>query len=75
MITEARMAMLKPSMTKELPINAAVINSVTALMTIKNNPSVIIVTGSVSTINIGLITTFINDSKTLAIIAAPNPSK
>lgn len=75
MITEAMIAIPKPSMTKELPMNAAVINNVIALMTIKNNPNVTIVTGSVNTINTGLINTFITDSKTLAITAAPIPSK
>src|SRR5690606_30122125 len=74
-ITAARMAVPKPSITKESPINDCVSINVMALITNKNRPNDSTVTGKVNRMSIGLTMTFNIDRITLAKIAAPTPSK
>ncbi|KGP73602.1 hypothetical protein N782_04090 [Pontibacillus yanchengensis Y32] len=74
-IIVARMAIPKPSMTKLLPNKACVIIRVIALITNKNNPSVINVMGRVSTTKMGLTMTFNTDKIKLAIIAVTKLSR
>ena len=62
-----------PLMLNASPIKAAVSISVIALMTNKNNPSVINVTGRVKSTKIGRTIVFSTAKMTLAIMAAPNP--
>lgn len=59
----------KPWMTKLLPIIDAVSINVTALITKRNKPRVITVTGKVKTTNIGFTIRFTIARMTLAIIA------
>ncbi len=72
-IMAAKIAIPNPSITKADPINAAVNLNVIALMTNRNRPNVIIVTGSVKNTNIGRTIKFKIDRMILAKKAAPNP--
>ena len=74
-ITDTRIAVPNPAISKESPINPSVIISVTALMTNRNNPSVKTVTGRVKIIMIGFTRMFRIESMKLAPTAAPNPDK
>lgn len=66
---------LKLDISKLLPINLSVNDSVIALMTNKNSPSDNIVTGNVNNIKIGFTIIFSRDKTALAPIAAPIPDK
>lgn len=75
MTIDAKIAVPNPSITKEGPIKAWAIISVIALITNKNNPSVISVIGNVKKIKIGFTMALMIDSIKLAKSAVPNPSK
>lgn len=66
----ARSAIPNPSILKESPISSAVSDNSAALMTIRNNPKEMMVTGSVKSTNTGFKKTLNSDSNTLAISAA-----
>lgn len=66
----ARSAIPNPSILKESPINSAVSERRAALITIRNNPKEIIVTGSVNSTKIGFKKTLNSDNNTLANSAA-----
>lgn len=70
-MTAANKAMPNPSILKESPISSAVSDKSAALITMRNNPKEMIVTGSVKMTSTGFRNTLNNDNNTLANSAAP----